>query len=197
MCVLLSQARMKTKQLSSHLIYPLTARAAGPPQMILQPVSSIFPSSPLPSWQTPGLSIPWCCLPTSSSVCLVFFPLSLCLATLALLIHTHSWPVALSRTGSEIISITIFLVLLLFLLLLAVVVVVVVVVLEVKNFVPVLWCSRHSRLVHSSPTKSRKRLTHATHADLVQSVRDTECQKQNGSVQGRGFATFKHWFVTK
>ena len=24
--------------------------------------------------------IPWCCLPTSSSVCLVFFPLSLCLA---------------------------------------------------------------------------------------------------------------------
>ena len=41
-----------------------------------------FPCSPLPSWtwRTPGLSIPWCCLPTSSSVCLVFFPLSLCLA---------------------------------------------------------------------------------------------------------------------
>ena len=38
--------------------------------------------SPLPSgtWQTSGLSIPWCCLPTSSSVCLVFFHLSLCLA---------------------------------------------------------------------------------------------------------------------
>ena len=37
--------------------------------------------SPLPSgtWRTPGLSIPWCCLPTSSSVCLVFL-LSLCLA---------------------------------------------------------------------------------------------------------------------
>ena len=32
------------------------------------------------TWRTPGLSIPWCCLPTSSSVCLVFFPLSLCLA---------------------------------------------------------------------------------------------------------------------
>ena len=50
--------------------------------MISQPVSSIFPSSPLPSgsWQTPGLSIPCCCLPTSSSVCLVFFPRSLCLA---------------------------------------------------------------------------------------------------------------------
>ena len=29
---------------------------------------------------TPGLSIPWCCLPTSSSVCLVFFSLSLWLA---------------------------------------------------------------------------------------------------------------------
>ena len=45
-------------------------------------VSSVFPCSPLPSgtWRTPGLSIPWCCLPTASSVCLVFFPLSLCLA---------------------------------------------------------------------------------------------------------------------
>ena len=42
----------------------------------------IFPYSPLPSgtWRTPGLSIPWGCLPTSSSVCLVFFPLSLCIA---------------------------------------------------------------------------------------------------------------------
>ena len=51
---------------SSHLIYPLTARVVGAPQMILQPVCSIFPCSPLPSgtWRTPGLSIPWCCLPT-------------------------------------------------------------------------------------------------------------------------------------
>ena len=51
--------------------------------MISQPDSSISPCPPLPSgtWRTPGLSIPWCCLPTSSSsVCLVFFPLSLCLA---------------------------------------------------------------------------------------------------------------------
>ena len=50
--------------------------------MISQPVFSIFPCSPLPSatWRTPGLSTPWCCLPTSSSLCLVFFPLSLCLA---------------------------------------------------------------------------------------------------------------------
>ena len=46
----------------------------GAPKMISQPASSIFPCSPLPSgiWWTPGLSIPWCCLPTSSSVCLVF-----------------------------------------------------------------------------------------------------------------------------
>ena len=58
------------------IIYPLTARVVGAPQMISQPVSSIFPSSPLPSWtcRTPGLSIPWCCLPAFSSVCLVFFP---------------------------------------------------------------------------------------------------------------------------
>ena len=64
------------------IINPLTARVVGAPQMILQPVFSIFPCSPLPSgtWRTPGLSIPWCCLPTSCSVCLVFFPLSLRLA---------------------------------------------------------------------------------------------------------------------
>ena len=66
----------------SHLIYPLTTRVVGAPQMILHPVSTDFLCPPLPSgtWRTPGQSIPWCCLPTSSSVCLVFFPLSLCLA---------------------------------------------------------------------------------------------------------------------
>ena len=50
--------------------------------MVSQPVSSIFPCSPLPSgtWRTPGLSIPWCCLLTSSSACFVFFPLSLYLS---------------------------------------------------------------------------------------------------------------------
>ena len=48
----------------------------------LKPVFSIFPCSPMPSGtcRTPGLSIPWCCLPTSSFVRLFFFPLSLCLA---------------------------------------------------------------------------------------------------------------------
>ena len=63
------------------MINPLTARVIGAPQMISQPVSSIFLCSPLPSgtWWNPGLSIPWY-LPTSSSVCLVFFPPSLCLA---------------------------------------------------------------------------------------------------------------------
>ena len=42
----------------------------------------IFLCSPLPfgTWWTLGLSIPWCCLPTSFSVRLFFFPLSLCLA---------------------------------------------------------------------------------------------------------------------
>ena len=60
---------------------PLTTRAVGTPQMISQPLSSIFPCSPLSSgtWWTPGLSIPRCCPPTSS-VCRVFFPHSLCVA---------------------------------------------------------------------------------------------------------------------
>ena len=63
--------------LSSHLSLIVAA-----PQMISQPVSSTFPCSPSLSgtWRTPGMSIPRCCLPTSSSVYLVFFPLSLCLA---------------------------------------------------------------------------------------------------------------------
>ena len=63
------------------MIYPLIARVVGTPQMISQQVSSIFPCSPLPSgtWRTPRLPIPRCCLPTSSSVCLVFSSLSLCL----------------------------------------------------------------------------------------------------------------------
>ena len=72
----------ETIQLFIIIIYPLTVRVTGAPQTISQPVSSIFPCSPLPSgtWWTPGLPIAWCSLPTSSFVCLVFFPLSLCLA---------------------------------------------------------------------------------------------------------------------
>ena len=64
------------------IIYPLTTRVVGAPQMVSQPVSSISPSSPLPfgTWRTPNLYIPWCCPPTSFSVFLVFFPLPLCLA---------------------------------------------------------------------------------------------------------------------
>ena len=58
------------ESLSSHLIYPLTERVVGAPQMILLPVSSIFSSSPLPSGtcRTPGPPISWCCLPASFSV---------------------------------------------------------------------------------------------------------------------------------
>ena len=42
------------------IIYRLTVRIVGAPLMISQPVSSIFPCSPLPSgtWRSPGLSIP-------------------------------------------------------------------------------------------------------------------------------------------
>ena len=76
-------------------------------QMILQPVFSISPCSPLPSGtcRTPGLSIFWCCLPTSSSVCLVFFPLSLCLARcfwpdLMNGIHDHTTAVCVSLRSS-------------------------------------------------------------------------------------------------
>ena len=62
--------------------YPLIAKVVVVPQMTSQPVFLILLCSLLPSgtWQTPGLSIFWCCLPTSSSVCLVFFPI-LCLAS--------------------------------------------------------------------------------------------------------------------
>ena len=64
------------------IIYPLTARLVGAPQMISQPVSSIFPCSLLPSGicELQACQFSDVCLPTSSSVCLVFFPLSLCLA---------------------------------------------------------------------------------------------------------------------
>ena len=46
--------------------FTFTAGVARVSQMISQPVSSIFLRSPLPSgpWRNPGLSIPWCCLPT-------------------------------------------------------------------------------------------------------------------------------------
>ena len=86
------------------IINPLTARVVGAPQMILQPVFSIFPCSPLTSWayRTPGLSIPWCCLPTSSSVCLVFFPLSLCFAR-------WSWPDLMNGKHDHTTAVCVFL----------------------------------------------------------------------------------------
>ena len=90
------------------IIYALTARVVWAPQMIFQPVSSIFPCSPLLSgtlW-TPGLSIPWFCLPTSSSVCLVFFPFSLCLVNLLgqpkqCIISTCVWQSLFTKTPTS------------------------------------------------------------------------------------------------
>ena len=67
-----------------------------------------FLCSPLPSgtWRTPGLSVPRCCLPTSFSVCLVFFPLSLCLARWfgpdlmnGRHVHTSSVSISLNEPG--------------------------------------------------------------------------------------------------
>ena len=76
--------------------------------MTSQPVSSVFLCSPLPSgtWWTQGLSIPWCCLPTSFSLCLVFFPLSWCLARwfwpdLMNGRHVHTTSVCVSLWWSE------------------------------------------------------------------------------------------------
>ena len=65
-----------------HLYLNGRGYSQGALQMASQPVSSIFLCSPLPSgtWWTPYLSIPWCCLPTSFSVCIVFFSIWLCLA---------------------------------------------------------------------------------------------------------------------
>ena len=58
---------LRAKWLIIIIIYHLITRVVWAPQMISQPVSSIFPCFPLPSgtWRTPGMSIPWCCLPTS------------------------------------------------------------------------------------------------------------------------------------
>ena len=78
------------------ITYPLTARVDGVPQMISQPAPPFFSLSPLPSgtWRTPGLSILWCCLPTSSSVRLVFFPLFTvpCKMLLARPYERETWP---------------------------------------------------------------------------------------------------------
>ena len=88
--------------------YPLTTGVVWVPQMTSQPVSSIFLCSPLPSgtWRTPGLSILWCCLPISFSVCLAFFHLSLCLARWfwpdlmnGRHVHTTSVCISLTRSG--------------------------------------------------------------------------------------------------
>ena len=61
----------------------MPVRVIWTPQITLQPVSSSYPCSPLPSstHQTAGRSIPWCCLPTFSFIRLSFvlsFPFPMC-----------------------------------------------------------------------------------------------------------------------
>ena len=56
-----SKALLISQVLHHHhlIIYPLTARVVGAPQMILQPVSSIFPCSPLPFRTVHSLMLSW------------------------------------------------------------------------------------------------------------------------------------------
>ena len=56
----MSELGIRMPRVLSSLNYPLSTRVVGAPQMISQPVSSIFPSSPLPAgtWRIPGPSIP-------------------------------------------------------------------------------------------------------------------------------------------
>ena len=84
------------------IIYPLTARVIEAPQMISQPVSSMFLCSPLPSgtWRTPGLSIPWCCLPTSSSSPIhQVWPKPSCIKPLIMYIKTSNCTPGLGQSG--------------------------------------------------------------------------------------------------
>ena len=77
------------------IIYPLTARVIGAPQMNLQPIFSIFPSSPLPSGtcRTQGLSIPWCCFPHLSLSCFLPHPFTVpCKMVLARPDERETWP---------------------------------------------------------------------------------------------------------
>ena len=62
--------------------YLSNAGVVGAPQITSQLVSSIFLSSPLPSWTwwAPGLSIPWCCLSVTFFCLPCFLYISLCLA---------------------------------------------------------------------------------------------------------------------
>ena len=71
----------------------------------LEPVFSIFPCSPLPSgtWQTPGLSIPWCCQPPLLLSALSSSPFARWFYTDALMngrhVHTTSVYVSLWSSG--------------------------------------------------------------------------------------------------
>ena len=75
---------VKSSHLISSHLSPLTLDFVGAPQMTLQQYLSILPclSLPLGNLQTLFPSIPWCYLPTSSSVFLSFLLLSLWKVTL-------------------------------------------------------------------------------------------------------------------
>ena len=60
MCLLATQTPSATSSQEEQVLKPFAAGVIGAPGMTSQPVSSVFPCSPLPSGtcRTPGLSIP-------------------------------------------------------------------------------------------------------------------------------------------
>ena len=80
-----------------HLHILFIAKVVGPTQGTPQPVFSSFLRFTLPSgtWQTPGLSIPWCCLLTFFGCCLPYLlPLFILLCKMALARpdERETWP---------------------------------------------------------------------------------------------------------
>ena len=76
------------------IIYPLTARVVGAPQMISQPISSIFPCSPLPSrtWRMQVCPFPDVVFPPLPLSALFPPP-----PTLLLCLARRFWPGLMSR----------------------------------------------------------------------------------------------------
>ena len=80
--------------------FPVLHCPLGLGELRAYPFPDVFPSLPL-SALTSGLPIPWC-LPISSSICPVFFPLSLCFAR-------WIWPDLMNRRHDHTTAVCVFL----------------------------------------------------------------------------------------